>query len=212
MIQAIIENWDKIASLLLSIVAICIALISSRQTSKQASQQIEELRKLAESNAADADRQVESIKKMSLEAMDSVKKQMIDMRELAIKVLEYSVFNLEDTIRTTGFEKQELTQKQEELLKKIQEEQEKMRIADEEAKKGHFPDSNILYFYEKESSVLDKKLEYLDKKYRTLVEIKKQLEGVKSDVFNDKKNAIEKSREHGTFDELYSGLEWPYIT
>ena len=210
--QILIDNWDKLAALLLSLVAIIIALISSWQTSKQANRQIEELRKLAESNAANADRQVESIKRMSLEALDGIKKQMIDLRELSIKALEYTVFNLEDSIRTTQFEKQELTKKQEELLEEIKKEQEKMQVEDEKAKRGIYEDNGILFFYSKQQSALDKRINYLDRKYQILIGIQRHLEEIKGDLDRDLRDAVSKAKIHGTFEDLYGHLGWPYNT
>lgn len=208
MIQTIADNWDKVSSILLSIIAICIALISSRQTSKQASKQIEEIQKLAKSNAENADRQVESIKRMSIEAMDSMKKQMISMRELAIKVLEYSIFNLEDTIRNTEFEKGVLSKEIQEELEKIKKEQKAIEEADEES---IFPDSGIIVNLKmNRESKLDKRLRYLEEKHSRLIAIQSELEGIRNDLWKDRQNAVEKSKEHGTFDELYGHLGWPY--
>lgn len=210
MIQILTDNWDKLAALFLSFVAIIIALISSRQTSQQANRQIEELRKLAESNAANADRQVESIKRMSIEALDGIKKQMIDLRELSIKALEYTVFNLEDTISNTLFEKQELTKKQEKLLEEIRNEREKILMEDENAKKGIYEEDGILCIYSKEQSVLDKRLNYLDRKYHNLIEIQHHLVNIKQDLAHDQRDAMEKAKSHGTYDDLYGHLGWPY--
>ncbi len=210
MIQIFIENWDKFAALLLSLVAIIIALVSSRQTSRQACQQIEEIRKLAESNAANADRQVENIKKMSIEAIDGIKKQMIDIRELSVKALEYTVFNLEDTISNTLFRKEELTKKQEELLEEINKEREKIMREDENAKNGIYEEKGIYFFLSKELSALDKRLNYLEHKHHHLIEVQEQLERIKKDIWHDQEDAIEKAKSHGTYDDLYGHLKWPY--
>ena len=208
MIQTIAENWDKVSSILLSIIAICIALISSRQTSKQASKQIEEIQKLAKSNADNADRQVESIKRMSLEAMDSVKKQMISMRELAIKILEYSIFNLEDTIRNTEFEKGMLSKEIQEELEKINIQK---KVIEEADKVSSFQDSGLIVNLNLDrKSILDKRLRYLEEKHGRLITIQEDLQNIRRDISNDMKNAIEESKKHGTYDELFGYLDWPY--
>ena len=80
------------------------------------------------------------------------------------------------------------------------------------AKTGQYIEDEMYDFIGRDISVLDKRLNYLDRKYDTLVAIQKQLEEIRYDIYRDLKDAIEKSKDHGTYEELYahSHLNWPY--
>ena len=66
------EHWEAFASLLLSVVAIAIAIYSSRRTAKDATEQIEKIKDLTQQTIENTTKQVESIKelaKMQIEVM-----------------------------------------------------------------------------------------------------------------------------------------------
>lgn len=67
----VVEHWESLSSLLLSAVAIGIAIYSSRKTSKEATDQIESIKKLNQQTIENTLKEVESIKqlaKMQIEA------------------------------------------------------------------------------------------------------------------------------------------------
>lgn len=196
MLQSIIDNWDKLTSLLLSLVAICIALISSWQTSKQANLQIMELQKLAKSNAEDADRQIESIKKMTKEASDGVKKQMIGIRELCIRLLEYGIMNLEDSIRDLTYTINSHKEEREELQKKLDLE---LSIIEE----GSKYDIITHEYIESDLSNLDRDILHLERRYNRLLDIQRELKEMKERIYNEQSAAIEEAIKNGTYDSLY---------
>ena len=196
MLQTIIDNWDKIASLLLSLVAICIALTSSWQTSKQATQQINELRNLAKSNAEDADRQIESIKKMTQEATDGVKKQMIGVRELVINTIETSIGDLDESIHNICYEIEEAKKQYQEEVDKIMAEREHVDDDDELISHSFVPMGEP-------KSALDIQIEKMNRKYQRLLRIRDELKRLKQSLWEDYKEAIDEAKRHGTYYTLY---------
>lgn len=67
----IAEHWESLCSLLLSVVAIGIAIYSSRKTSREATKQIESIKELNQQTIENTLKEVESIKqlaKMQIEA------------------------------------------------------------------------------------------------------------------------------------------------
>lgn len=67
----ICEHWEALSSLLLSAVAIGIAIYSSRKTSKEATRQIESIKELSRQTIENTTKEVESIKdlaKLQIEA------------------------------------------------------------------------------------------------------------------------------------------------
>ncbi len=198
MIQLLIENWDKVISLSLSIVAIVIALVSSKQTSKLAREQIDEIKRLAQSNAADADRQIEGIKKMTIEATDGVKKQVIGLRELSVKALEYAILSIDDSIQNIYFEKNELKEKYQKELDKIREQLKEFEDKDS---------SMIKNFYGERVLELDNRIIYLNLKHNRLVDILHSLRSLKSQIGRDYEEAINEAKDHGTVNTVYSELK-----
>lgn len=61
----ICEHWEALASLLLSVVAIAIAIWSSRQTSKEATRQIESIKELTRQSTENTNKEVENIKNLA---------------------------------------------------------------------------------------------------------------------------------------------------
>ena len=68
----ICEHWEALSSLFLSVVAISIAIWSSRQTSKEATRQIESIKELTRQSIENTNEEVEHIKdlaKLQIEAL-----------------------------------------------------------------------------------------------------------------------------------------------
>ena len=66
------EHWEALASLLLSVVAIAIAIYSSRRTAKDATRQIESIKNLSQQTIENTTNEIESVKelaKMQIEVM-----------------------------------------------------------------------------------------------------------------------------------------------
>lgn len=79
------EHWEALSSVLLSVVAICIAIYSARKTSKDATRQIESIKDLTKQTIDNTTKQVESIKelaKMQIEAL---------MIQLDVEMTKYGV-------------------------------------------------------------------------------------------------------------------------
>ena len=84
----ICEHWEALASLLLSGVAIGIAIYSSRKTSKEATRQIESIKELTRQSIDNTTKEVESIKEL---AKLHIKALAID---LDMKVAKHDVLKL----------------------------------------------------------------------------------------------------------------------
>lgn len=61
----IAEHWEALASLLLSVVAIGIAIISSRRTAKDATEQIESIKNLSKQTIENTTKEIESVKELA---------------------------------------------------------------------------------------------------------------------------------------------------
>ena len=171
-------------------------MISSWKTSKQATQQIDELRNLAKSNAEDADRQIESIKKMTQEATDGVKKQMIGIRELVINTIEASIGDLDESIRNICYEIEEAKKQYQEEVDKIM------------AERAHVDDDDELISHSfvpmgEPKSELDIQIDKLTRKYHRLLRIKDELMRLKRRLWEDYDEAIYEAKKHGTYQTLY---------
>ena len=94
----IINHWEALSSLLLSCVAISIAIISSYQTSKQAKEQIAGIKEMTETSTKNADKQIEEIKRMTNQMVIDTKKHLISMKSTAVALVEYYLLNLESSI------------------------------------------------------------------------------------------------------------------
>ena len=70
------EHWEALASLLLSAVAIGIAIYSSRQTSKDATRQIESIKELNRQTIENTTKEVESIKELARLQINATIKQV----------------------------------------------------------------------------------------------------------------------------------------
>ena len=196
MLEVFFDNWDKIASLFLSMVAIGIAIFSSRATSRNANEQIKTLEKLISSNTKDAEHQIESIKQMTQEATDGVKKQMIGFRNLAITILEASIVNLDEEIRKAYEDLKEKSKYQEDLSK-IYKDYDKNERDDELA---------IHNFINNETEY-DKELYFLNRKYEKLEHLRLELVHLKEIISQEVDEAITSAKTHGTFDSLYGEMK-----
>ena len=61
----IAEHWEALASLLLSVVAIAIAIYSSRRTAKDATRQIESIKNLSQQTIENTTKEIESVKELA---------------------------------------------------------------------------------------------------------------------------------------------------
>lgn len=59
------EHWEALASLLLSVVAIAIAIISTRRTAKDATRQIESIKNLSQQTIENTTKEIESVKELA---------------------------------------------------------------------------------------------------------------------------------------------------
>jgi hypothetical protein len=72
MMDFICAHWEALSSLLLSVVAIAIAIYSSRKTAKDATRQIEGIKQLSQQTIENTTKEVESVKelaKLQIEAL-----------------------------------------------------------------------------------------------------------------------------------------------
>lgn len=60
-----VEHWEALSSLFLSVVAIGIAIYSSRKTSKEATRQIESIKELSRQTIENTTKEIESIKALA---------------------------------------------------------------------------------------------------------------------------------------------------
>ena len=164
MIGFILDNWDVLLSLSLSLVAIIIALFSSRQTSKQASLQIEKLEVLTDTSIKNTDKQIEEIKTMTKNVADSATKHLLSMKEFACSLLELGILSLEKEIETALKEK-------ETLESKYREELETLKTARKRAERAEV----VLHqFYPREVDDTEQ-IKYLDQRLDALSRIKEQM-------------------------------------
>lgn len=187
----LITNWDKFLSLTLSVVAIAIAIVSSRQTSRDARKQLEGLEKLTMSNVENADRQIESIKRMTIEATDGVKQQMIGVRQLCITILESSIVSLDDEIYKLLHNLESPNEEYEKLLKKI-----------DEIKESADEDKKIHWFIPTQSEI-DKLTSFQKRKLEALTHVVEELKRIKSRILDDAEKAKEEAKNNGTYEALY---------
>ena len=59
------EHWEALASLLLAVVAIAIAIYSSRRTAKDATRQIESIKNLSQQTIENTTKEIESVKELA---------------------------------------------------------------------------------------------------------------------------------------------------
>ena len=189
--ESLAKDWDKILSLTFSVVAIAIAIISSRQTSRDARKQLEGLEKLTVSNVENADRQIESIKNMTVEATDGVKKQMIGVRHLCITILELYIVSLEDEIYKMLHNMDSPTEDFENQLKKMDEIKES---ADKD--KGYYP-------FISNQSETDRLASFQKRKLDALIHVVEELKRIKSNILSDAVRAKEEAKKNGTYKALY---------
>ena len=60
-----VEHWEALSSLFLSVVAIGIAIYSSRKTSKEATRQIESIKELSRQTIENTTKEIESVKELA---------------------------------------------------------------------------------------------------------------------------------------------------
>ena len=154
MIDFIISHWEALSSLLLSFVAIAIAIISSRQTSKQAERQIASIQVMTDTSTKNADKQIEEIKKMTNQVVIDTKKHLISMKSTAVALLENYLLSLEANIWSSKDEEKRIK----ELLKDMSSQ---INQAEEDAEMESRPKINYLISKE-EKDRFDERLEYLN--------------------------------------------------
>lgn len=85
------EHWYALASLLLSVVAIGIAIYSSRRTSKDATRQIESIKKLAQLQIESSIKQVEMEIEKNQMQIDLAMQEIQGIKKIDESVLAYNV-------------------------------------------------------------------------------------------------------------------------
>ena len=85
------EHWEALASLLLSVVAIGIAIYTSRRTSKDATRQIESIKKLAQLQIASSIKQVEMELEKNQIQIDLAMQEIQGIKKIDESVLAYNV-------------------------------------------------------------------------------------------------------------------------
>ena len=85
------EHWYALASLLLSVVAIGIAICSSRRTSKDATRQIESIKKLAQLQIESSIKQVEMEIEKNQMQIDLAMQEIQGIKKIDESVLAYNV-------------------------------------------------------------------------------------------------------------------------
>ena len=88
-------HWEALSSLLLSAVAIGIAICSSRKTSKEATRQIESIKELTRQSIENTTKEVESIKELSRQTIENTTKEVESIKELARLQIKSALKNVE---------------------------------------------------------------------------------------------------------------------
>lgn len=189
--EFIISHWEAVSSLLLSCVAITIAIISSHQTSKYAKEQIAGIKEMTEISTQNTDKQIEEIKKMTNQMVIDTKKHLITMKSSAIALIENYLLNIESSIWSSNDEAKRIK----EILKNMEQD---IRDADEDAKKK--PD-DIKYFLgtKMPKDELDLRLEYLDRRINNLYILKSKTEYLLSEINSYQSDDLESLRESGQY-------------
>lgn len=95
----ICEHWEALASLLLSAVAVIVAICSSRQTSKEATRQIESIKGLTRQTIENTTKEVESIKELARLQIKSALKNVeveVEKAHILIKKAEQEMKEMDD--------------------------------------------------------------------------------------------------------------------
>lgn len=187
----LLNHWEAVSSLLLSCVAITIAIISSHQTSKQAKEQIAGIKEMTETSTKNADKQIEEIKKMTNQMVIDTKKHLITMKSSAIALIENYLLSLDSNIWSTKDEAERIK----EILKNMEQ---KIRDADEDAKKDsddikYFPGTN------KSKDELDLRLKYLDIRINNLLILKNETEKLLKEIKSYQRDDFDSLRESGQY-------------
>ena len=80
------EHWEALASLLLSVVAIAIAIYSSRRTAKDATRQIDSIKNLSQQTIENTTKEIESVKELAQMLIETLSIEL-DMEMTKYKVL-----------------------------------------------------------------------------------------------------------------------------
>ena len=187
----LLNHWEAVSSLLLSCVAITIAIISSHQTSKQAKEQIAGIKEMTETSTKNADKQIEEIKKMTNQMVIDTKKHLITMKSSAIALIENYLLSLDSNIWSTKDEAERIK----EILKNMEQ---KIRDADEDAKKDS---DGIKYLLgtNKSKDELDLRLKYLDIRINNLLILKNETEKLLKEIKSYQSDDLESLRESGQY-------------
>ena len=187
----LLNHWEAVSSLLLSCVAITIAIISSHQTSKQAKEQIAGIKEMTETSTKNADKQIEEIKKMTNQMVIDTKKHLITMKSSAIALIENYLLSLDSNIWSTKDEAERIK----EILKNMEQ---KIRDADEDAKKDS---DGIKYLLgtNKSKDELDLRLKYLDIRINNLLILKNETDKLLKEIKSYQSDDLESLRESGQY-------------
>ena len=187
----IVNHWEAVSSLLLSFVAITIAIVSSHQTSKHAKEQIASIKKMTETSIQNADKQIEEIKKMTNQMVIDTKKHLITMKSSAIALVEYYLLNLEGNIWSSTNEAKRIK----EILKNMEQE---IRDAEEDAKRDpDYIESIVGTNMSKDK--LDLRLKYLDRRISNLFDLKHLAEDMIGEIRSYQSDDFESLRESGQY-------------
>ena len=187
----LLNHWEAVSSLLLSCVAITIAIISSHQTSKQAKEQIAGIKEMTETSTKNADKQIEEIKKMTNQMVIDTKKYLITMKSSAISLIENYLLNLESSIWSSNDEAKRIN----EILKNMEQD---IRDADEDAKKDT-DYRKYSFCTNKPMDELDLRLEYLDRRINNLYILKSKTENLLKEIKSYQSDDVESLRESGQY-------------
>lgn len=96
-----LNQWEALFSLLLSVVAIAIAIISARSTARQSI-------KMIQSSENNVDRNVQGIKQMVEDYIKQSKSSLNSMKILACAAIDNAIISIEFNINKLEFEKQQI--------------------------------------------------------------------------------------------------------
>ena len=143
MIDFISIHWEALFSLLLSVIAIAIAIFSSYQTSKSAKKQIESMQLLIDTSIKNADNQIEQIKLMTTNLANDWMRHLVSMKSLACALIENYLLNIEADIQMSEKEKEIVKIKLSGVLDDIREAE---KNAKESCMEGMYPQEvDMLY-------------------------------------------------------------------
>lgn len=200
-----LDHWEALTSIILSCVAIAIAIISSYQTSKQAERQIAGIQLMIETSTKNADMQIEEIKKMTNQMITDTKKHLISMKSMAIALIENYLLHLESSISSSEKERYKIR----EVLKALEKE------INEAGKEAHGEKNYYTHFgvTMESKEELDKRLAYLNDYLRILCNLREKIQEMlkKIEVYRNEEieEVWERSKKYGDYESSY-WYNYPY--